>query len=62
MITFAIDDEQEVKLNIWRNHIRTDPRVINKHEKFIFYKVGQETICEVTRGPHKIDLVGGDEW
>jgi len=61
MITFIIDDQEEHMLRIWRNEIRNDPRVKNKPEKFVFYALEKEIICEVTRGPHKIDLSGIEE-
>jgi hypothetical protein len=56
MISFEIDDNMEKKLNIWRNTIKNDPRTIGKPEKFVFYMIGQSMICEVIKGPHKIDL------
>jgi len=62
VIEFYIDDDQEKKLKEWRNKIRSDPSIKHKPEKFIFWSTGIGMVCEVTRGPYKIDLTDVETW
>jgi len=61
-ISFELDENQEKKLNVWRTQIKNDPKVKNRPEKFIFSETGIGLVCEVTRGPFKIDLTDIENW